>query len=198
MQWPSYPWETPDQWPPIEGNHSDWGGACNQSINTGLSLGERYNLMRHTDTSPFIWLPPPFCPLPKLLVEAFLHVLFLLSLLLPSPVFYHSLYTSLSLNALLFSPSCPLPLLLTSLKFQGDGTHKSKECSWAGVEEGGEDNNENRVEAVGGWGSSRLMAQEQDGFLWLSYSLVFTGLRSELVWSSDEVVSVLDFAWWVI
>lgn len=61
MQRPSYPKETADQWPPIAGDHTGWGGACNQSINTGRSLGEQYNLMRHTPThtSPLIWFPPP-------------------------------------------------------------------------------------------------------------------------------------------
>lgn len=54
MQRPSYPKETADQWPAIAGDHTGWGGACNQSINTGRSLGERYNLMRHTPTH----LPP--------------------------------------------------------------------------------------------------------------------------------------------
>lgn len=61
MQRPSYPKETADQWPPIAGDHTGWGRACNQSINTGRSLGEQYNLMRHTPThtSPLIWFPPP-------------------------------------------------------------------------------------------------------------------------------------------
>lgn len=54
MQRPSYPKETADQWPPIAGDHTGWGGVCNQSINTGGSLGEQYNLMRHTPTH----LPP--------------------------------------------------------------------------------------------------------------------------------------------
>lgn len=166
MQRPSYPKETPDQWPPTAGDHSEWGGACNQSINTGCSLGERYNLMRHTHTSPFIWLPPPFCLLPKLLLEPFLLVLFLPGSLSAEPCLLRLLCTSLSLDALLVSPPIYSHPPSTSLKFQGDWTHKSKECSWAGVEGGGEDEDEHRAEAVGGWGTGRLMAQGQDGFWW--------------------------------
>lgn len=73
MHGPSYPKETPDQWPPIAEDLSGWGGACNQSINNGCSLGEQHNLMRHTHThtSPFIWLPPPFCLLLKLHMDPF-------------------------------------------------------------------------------------------------------------------------------
>lgn len=47
----SYPKETPDQWHPIAGDLSGWGGACNQSINTGCSPGEQDNLIGRT--------PPP-------------------------------------------------------------------------------------------------------------------------------------------
>lgn len=190
MQWPSYPKETRDQWPPIEGDHSEWGGACNQSINIGYSLGEQYNLMRHTHT------PPPLSDF--LLLSAFslssswnlffmsfscrLSFCWALSSTTVSALLCHSMHSS-SL------PSCPLPPPLTSLKFQGDGTNKSKECSCAGVEEGGEDDDENRVEAVGGWGTGKLIVQGQDGFLWLSYSIYRTEIRSSQIirWSGVSI-----------
>lgn len=152
---PSYPKETPDQWPPIAGDLSGWGGACNQSINNGCSLRERHNQMRqtHTHPSPFIWLPPSFCLLHKLLLDPFLLVLF-------SAPLCHSVPSS-------SPPSCPNPPPLTSPKFQGDGTHKSKECSWTGVEE---EDGDRRWWTQGwgswGWGTGRLMAHGQHVFWW--------------------------------
>lgn len=135
MQRPSYPKETADQWPPIAGDHTGWGGACNQSINTGRSLGEQYNLMRHTPTH-----------LPPYLISSSSR---------PSPssrnlfFFSHSVYfcrapiptkQSRASPLLYFAPSfCNHPPPMTSLKFQGDRTHKREECCHAGAGEGGED-----------------------------------------------------------
>lgn len=193
MQRPSYPKETPDQWPPIAGDHSEWGGACNQSINIGCSLGERYNLMRHTHT------PPPLCDF--LLLSAF-------SLSSSRNLFFLSFSCRLSFCWALSSTSslhfsvtqCP-PLVSppihshppsTSLKFQGDGTHKSKECSWAGVEDGGEDDDEHRAEALGGgfegqadwWRKDRMDSGER-----LSHSIYRTEISSTQIirWSCFSI-----------
>lgn len=197
MQWPSYPKETRDQWPPIEGDHSEWGGACNQSINIGYSLGEQYNLMRHTHTSPFIWLPPPFCLLPKLLLEPFLHVLFLSSLLRLSPVFDDSLCTSLSLSALLFSPlmSSPTPIDISEIPRGRDTQKQGMQLCWSG----GRWRRRWWKQGGGSWGgegqANWLCKDRMDSCDW---AIVFTGLRSGAVRSSDEVVSVSSTVWWEV
>lgn len=139
MQRPSYPKETADQWPPIAGDHTGRGGACNQSINAGRSLGEQYNLMRHTPTH----LPPylisssssssPSRPSPSS------RNLFFFS---SSVYFCRAPITTKQSSAsplLRFPPSSlnpPPPM--TSLKFRGDGTHKREECCRAGAGKSGE------------------------------------------------------------
>lgn len=158
MQRPSYPKETADQWPPIAGGHSGWGGACNQSINTGRSLGEQYNLLRRTPTL----LPPLSDFLLLLLLQAFtlLQKAFLTLFIstkhpittkqsCASPLLYF--LSSFFNHPLPPHPHPPTnPLQMTSLKFQRDRTNKREECCRAGAGEGGED----AVEAV----------RETDGF----------------------------------
>lgn len=124
-------------WPPIAGAQSGSGGASNQSINNRCSPREQHNLMRHTHTH---------APLFDFLISAFSSssswIPFFLSFSCFYPpswtVLHYGLCTALSINTLLFSAllSNPAPPW-TSPKFQGEGTHKSKECSWAGVEEEG-------------------------------------------------------------
>lgn len=99
------------------------GPAINPSI-MAVPPGKQHNLMTHTNTHP----SSNFLLLSALNSSS---VLFLPVSL--SAVLHFSLCTALSLNVLP-RESHPNPTPLTTLpspKFQGDGTHKSQECSWA-------------------------------------------------------------------
>lgn len=191
MQRPSYPKETPDQWPPTAGDHSEWGGACNQSINTGCSLGERYNLMRHTHTNPFIWLPPPFCLLPKLLSEPFLLVLFLPGSLSAEPCLLRLLCPPRLPSHLL-----PPPIDISKIPRGLDTQKQGMQLGWSG----GRWRGRRWTQGRGSWGvRDRQIDGARTGWILVSdWAIVFTGLRSAALRSSDEAVSVLTIAWRVV
>lgn len=136
MQRPSFPKETADQWPPIAGDHTGWGGAGHQSINTGRSLGERDNLMRHTPTHlpPDLISSPSSGPSPS---SRSLFSSFLTLFISAKPQLQPNSPAPLRCATFL-PPSSTPPPPMTSLKFQGDRTHKREECCHAGAGNGGE------------------------------------------------------------
>lgn len=208
MQRPSYPKETLDQWSPIAGDHSQRGGACNQSINAGCSLGERYNLMRQTHTHQ-----PPLSDF--LLLSAFSpsssrHLFFsslschlsfhwaLSSVTVPAPL-CHSVPSSSSTHLPPSRPPPPPPIDISKIPRGQTTAHKGKECSWTGAEEGGGDDEEEKGEEEEGRplgdrdkegeGRGRLMAQGQDGF-WRQSGLQYLGVvRLAALRSSHEAES---------